>query len=194
MTGLEEFLKIFGDVTILQVVELVFSIIFILFIYKKIKEYFEEQYKKQEERDSKIEEALASTRKYPEYRQQSIEIQQMLQTEINEIKDTQTQLEEHQINTMNKLIEIEESMNKRECNKIRTRLLEYYRYYTSEDRNPMQKITAMEADAFWRLFKEYEEAGGNGYMHTIVQPKMNSLEVIDMDNEDDIQELMKSRK
>lgn len=41
MTGLEEFLKIFGDVTILQVVELVFSIIFILFIYKKIKEYFE---------------------------------------------------------------------------------------------------------------------------------------------------------
>ena len=85
-------------------------------------------------------------------------------------------------------------MNKRECNKIRTRLLEYYRYYTSEDRKPMQKITAMEADAFWRLFKEYEEAGGNGYMHTIVQPKMNSLEVIEMDNEDDIQELMKSRK
>lgn len=38
----------------------------------------------------------------------------------------------------------------------------------------------MEAEAFWELFSDYEEAGGNGYMHTVVQPAMNRLTVIDL--------------
>lgn len=32
----------------------------------------------------------------------------------------------------------------------------------------------MEADGFWDLFREYEEAGG-GYIHTVVQPDMERL-------------------
>lgn len=33
----------------------------------------------------------------------------------------------------------------------------------------------MEAEAFWGLFRDYEEAGGNGYMHSVVQPAMTEL-------------------
>lgn len=35
----------------------------------------------------------------------------------------------------------------------------------------------MEAEAFWELFKEYEDRGGNGYVHSVVQPAMNELTV-----------------
>ena len=40
----------------------------------------------------------------------------------------------------------------------------------------------MEAEAFWELFKEYEDAGGDGYIHTVVQPAMNLLKVIDIED------------
>lgn len=39
----------------------------------------------------------------------------------------------------------------------------------------------MEADGFWDLFREYEEAGGDGYIHTVVQPDMERLGVVDLD-------------
>ena len=35
----------------------------------------------------------------------------------------------------------------------------------------------MEAEAFWGLFRDYEEAGGDGYMHTVVQPAMEKLRI-----------------
>ena len=38
----------------------------------------------------------------------------------------------------------------------------------------------MEKNAFDELFKEYENAGGNGYMHTVVKPAMDALDVVDM--------------
>ena len=39
----------------------------------------------------------------------------------------------------------------------------------------------MEAEAFWELFGEYEDRGGNSYMHSVVQPAMNKLTVLEMD-------------
>ena len=38
----------------------------------------------------------------------------------------------------------------------------------------------MESEAFWELFREYEEAGGNGYMHTEVLPAMQRLNIIEV--------------
>ena len=38
----------------------------------------------------------------------------------------------------------------------------------------------MEAESYWALFGDYEDLGGDGYMHTVVQPEMNKLDVIDM--------------
>ena len=52
----------------------------------------------------------------------------------------------------------------------------------------------MEAEAFWKIFKDYEELKGNGYVHTEVQPAMNELEVIPMHETARITELMQGRK
>ena len=81
---------------------------------------------------------------------------------------------------MSRLEEIEKQNKKRECSKLRDMLLQNYRYYTSKTQNPSQSWTRMESEAFWELFREYEEAGGNGYMHSVVQPEMERLTIIEV--------------
>lgn len=78
---------------------------------------------------------------------------------------------------------MEETNKRRECNKLRDRLLQSYRYYTNINTNPSQAWSSMEAEAFWGLFRDYEEAGGNGYMHSVVQPAMAALRVHDLGEE-----------
>ena len=82
--------------------------------------------------------------------------------------------------TADRLLRMEEQNKKRERNKLRDTLLQHYRYYANPDKNPSMSWTHMEADAFWALFKDYEEAGGDGYMHTVVQPEMERLNVIEV--------------
>ena len=61
---------------------------------------------------------------YPKYRQQSLEIQQHLEGEIQELRKSQ------QENTR-RLVEMEETSKRRELNKLRDRLIESYQYYTN---------------------------------------------------------------
>ena len=63
---------------------------------------------------------------------------------------------------------MENDLKRRERNKLRARLLQSYRFYTNPERNPSQSWTRMEAEAFWELFRDYEDANGNGYIHTEV--------------------------
>ena len=58
----------------------------------------------------------------------------------------------------------------------------------------MLSWSEMEADAFWKMFGDYEEADGDGHMHTKVQPEMRSLNVILMHEDEKLSELMQSRK
>ena len=178
MQGFDEFIKLFGDITVLQIAETIMACVFMFFIYKQVRKYFrkktEEEIRRAEtekKRDEKIEEALEAVRKYPEYRRQSVEIQKDLNNKISSLTDLLNQ-------TRMRLEDIEETTKRRERNKIRDRLLQNHRYYTSKDTNPTQSWTEMEADAFWELFKEYEEQGGDGYMHTDVMPNMKLLTVI----------------
>ena len=76
-----------------------------------------------------------------------------------------------------KLKQMEEDTKRRECNKTRDRLLQNYRYYINPETNPDHSWTKMESEAFWELFRDYEDAGGDGYMHTVVQPAMQLLTV-----------------
>lgn len=198
MKGLDEFLMLFGDVTITDLVTVVLAFIFIIFIYKQVKKYFDEKIKAQNERtqaekkrDADLKTALDAVKKYPEYRQQSIAIQQLLEGEIQETRQQsikiQTLLEEEiqELRIMiqedkERLARMEEQDRRRECNKLRDTLLQNYRYYTNKERNPSQTWTQMESEAFWELFKDYEELGGDGYMHTEVQPAMERLVVVEI--------------
>lgn len=186
MTGLEEFETLFGDVTIATLIELAVVIAFMAKIYKKVKGYIDERKadwlkeerakeakeKAEQERGRKLDVALAAIDKYPEYRAQSIRVQKELEQKIGELKKSQD------ANTK-KLHQMEETQMRESRNRLRDTLLERYRYYTDASRNPSQSWTSMESEAFWELFGDYERAGGDGYMHTEVQPAMNRLHVVD---------------
>lgn len=180
MKGLDEFLSIFGNVTIKDVAIIVIAIAFVVTLYKKISDYLMKRHDAQLAKDAQIKEALESTKKYPEYRQQSVQIQTEFKNEIQEIKKEQKEFRKLMAEQTQRLEKIEEQNKKKERNKLRDILLERYRYYTNKEANPSQSWTTMEAEAFWELFRDYEDAGGDGYMHTVVQPEMERLIVIDM--------------
>ena len=129
-------------------------------------------YEENKQRDEKLQQALDAISQYPKYRQQSLEIQQSLESKIQALKQSQEE------NTQ-KLIQMEETQKKRELNRLRDRLIESYQYYTDTVRNPTQTWTRMEAEAFWDLFHDYEEDGGNGYIHSVVQPAMDLLRIVE---------------
>lgn len=146
---------------------------FLYFVYKKASDFLIQQHEAQKLKDTQLKEALDGVHKYPEYRQESLEIQKEINNEISTLKKSQEEI-------MQRLVAMEEQNKKRERNKLRDRLLQNYRYYTNIERNPSQTWTRMEAEAFWEMFKDYEEAGGNGYMHSDVLPEMERLIVIEI--------------
>ena len=180
MKYLDQFLETFGHITVGEVTVVLLAVFFGYAFYKELKKLndsriAERQLKLEEERaqKKKVDEAWAVTQKYPVYHQESIDIRDGLKKEIQEIRDYCSTL-------MKRFEEIEEQNKKRECSKLRDMLLQNYRYYTSETQNPSQSWTRMESEAFWELFREYEEAGGNGYMHTEVLPAMQRLNIIEV--------------
>lgn len=171
--GMEQFLAIFGEVTIGEIVALGLASVFAWQVYKKIRDYFTTRAMEELERNNKVNQLLDEVAKYPQYREESIKIRKGLQEEIDGLKAANEKI-------TYALDDMQESLKKRERNKLRARLLESYRYYTSLETNPKQEWNSMEAETFWNLFADYEEAGGNGYMHTVVQPEMNKLKVVEI--------------
>lgn len=187
LTGQKEFLEVFGGITVSQIVYVIMAIVFLVLVYRKVSDYLYKRHDAEQEKDKQLKETLEAVSHYPEYRKQSMEIQQQLTKEMKEIKDT---LKNH----TERLEKMENDSKKREVNKLRETLLQNYKYYTSKEKNPMQAWTKMESEAFWDLFTDYEDMGGNGYMHTVVQPAMLLLTVIEINDVEGISELMKNRK
>ena len=125
MTGAEEFKLIFGGVTLWQVVELGLAVSFAAMIYRKVKSYIVERHDAEQERDEKLAQALDSINKYPEYRAQSLKIQDELRGEIAELRSSQQQ-------TAQRLQKMDEEQRTLKRNELRDRLLEAYRYYTGK--------------------------------------------------------------
>lgn len=187
MKGLDEFIDIFGDLTVAHVVVAIVAIVFIVKIYKIIEKYFSDKVKADMERTAEINQAIETTSHYPEYRQQSLDIQKQFRDEFSEIRKALEEL-------TCRLINMEEDLKTRERNKLRDKLIQNYRFYTSKDINPMQAWTNMESEAFWELIRDYEALDGNGYVHSDIIPAMRCLEVIDLAETERISALMHSRK
>lgn len=162
MTGLDEFTALFGNITVLQVVEFLMACVFMFIVYKKVRDYLIKKHDTEKERGEQLKEALSVVRKYPE-----------LENEIQELRKMQEE-------TSERLAKMDEDIKRRERNKLRDRLLQNYRYYTNQTSNPSLSWTKMEAEAFWELFRDYEDAGGDGYVHTEVQPAMERLTVLEV--------------
>ena len=141
---MDSFLELFGAYTIADAVTVIAVIVFIGGLYfTKIKPSLSNKYKKDEEINEIVEH-------YQEWRQQSLDIQKQLTDSINELRQGQEK------NTR-RLEKMDEDNKKREINRLRDRLLQSYRYYTSLDKNPLQAWSEMESDAFWKIFNDYEE-------------------------------------
>ena len=132
--------------------------------------------------------------KLPQYREQSLQIQAELKeadVSVKELCETiKNEVVENRKEVMQKLNRLEE----REKNALRAKILEEHRFYTDEQRNPLKARSEMEEHSFRKLVEDYEALGGNDYVHEIVLPDMNLLDVISMQDSIRLKELYDSRK
>ncbi len=137
----------------------------------------------------RIEALEESTSHYPEYRAQSLQIQAQLQQSDKNILAVCDSIKTIGEKLNERLIELE----RREKNTLRKKILDEYRLYTDEHKNPQQAWTEMEHHSFFKLVEDYESLGGNDYVHSVVLPAMNELDVIPMSELQKIKDLYNSR-
>lgn len=185
MKGMDAFLTLFGDITVSKIVVFVAAIIFLFSIYKEVKKYIETKIKEQEQKTKqeeeykkKIDDAWNETQKYPMYRAHSIQIQSDLETKISGVRDEESNIMKEIKKISDRIAKMEEGAREREKNRLRDLLIKYYKHYTSLEANPSQSWTDMEKMSYDALLKDYEELGGNDYIHLTVDPAMKELNVI----------------
>lgn len=184
---MQYFLDLFGNVTVSQVVAFCLAATFLYSCYKSVEKYFKERASIELNKEKQFQDMLKKVEQYSDWHQQTLDIQKQFSESIAELKVGQ---DAHQ----KKLEEIEEENKRRERNKLRDRLVQSHRYYTDAEKNPMQKWSEMEADAFWQMFGDYETAGGDGYIHTVVEPDMRKMETVPMHETEQLAEMMRNRK
>lgn len=180
-------IETFGELTVATVIVFAAAVAVLWRVYCKARKYVIEQYQREEGRNEQIQACLEQIKLYPKWRQQSVAMQKEFMEAINRLKEVQEK-------SIERLEEIEAANRKRKRNELRERLLQSYHYYGSKDKNPIQAWSEMEADSFWKVFKDYEDLEGDGYAHSEIQPAMNNLEKIPMHETEKISELMQSRR
>ena len=145
----------------------------------------------QEQAIKKLEETVNNL---PKYREQSLKIQEELkQTDVSIVDLCKTIKDEVMANRKEVLTKLER-LEEREKNALRAKILEEHRLYTDESKNPMKSWSEMEEHSFRKLVEDYEALGGNDYVHDVVIPEINRLNVISMSNTIKLKELYDSRK
>lgn len=182
----DAFLKVFGNLTVADIVQILLALGFVVYVGRKMNIYLINRHDLEEKKNAQLHKVLDAVEKYPEYRKQSFEIQQKLENEMQGLRKSQEE-------SISRLDKMEADTKRRERNKSRDILLQNFRYFTNREKNPMQAWTRMESEAFWEIFHDYEDMEGNGYVHTEVQPRMNLLEIIELNDIERVTELMKSR-
>lgn len=165
---------------------------------KKQKELAERQEEllKQENcaRDAKIASLEAAVNALPGYRAQSLQIQSQLQNADKDILDACKAIKDSVLENQTILNNRLDRLEKREKNALRAKLLNEYRLFTDETKNPLLAWSEMEHHAFFELVRDYEDLGGNDYVHSTVIPAVNELDVISMTDKEALLRLMNSRK
>lgn len=145
-------------------------------------------------RDAKIASLEAAVNALPGYRAQSLQIQQQLQASDNSILKLCAEIKDGVVDNQKVLNERLDRLEKREKNAIRAKLLDEYRLFTDETKNPLLAWSEMEHHAFFELVRDYEDLHGNDYVHSTVLPAINELEVVPMSDKTRLLELMASRR
>lgn len=106
-------------------------------------------------------------KKHDESVRQSIRHDEMIKSDISSLTNTVNGI-------VNTLSNMQEKENETKLKEIKGSLIRYYNKYKE-----IGEWSKLEKDAFWDLFDDYEKRGGNGYIHTIVEPVMRELKEVD---------------
>lgn len=98
---------------------------------------------------------------------QSMKHDKAIKDDLGKVSDKMDSLS-HQITAM------QHKMDETEMAKLKDTLISYYKKYKD-----IGEWSQLESDAFWDLFKRYEAHGGNGFMHTVVEPIMREIIIVD---------------
>ena len=210
---MEEFLKLFGNITILDAVEFILAMSFLITVgvkaIKKFVKFIIAKHDANKQQKADIQEALSCARALPQCQSHSEKIHDELKADITTVHDN---LEnkilnlEKKVDTkidglqdtldgiMKHLKEIDDDRKKRERNKAREELLQGHRMFCDVDKNPMKAWTSLERDSWMSRYEDYIECLGNGDMTKRIYPDMCDLIVVHMDDEEKLYELMRSRK
>lgn len=194
----EAFINMFGDLTILHVVEFFFAMYFIIRISMDAIKFINKKHDEEQQKSADLAEALAGTRAMPAYRQQSIQIQGQLNQKItdvqNEMNNKFDDVTKKVDAVMDRLDAMDADSKKRARNRIREELMQGHRMFTDPIKNPMKAWSSLEHDSWFALYEDYLDCKGNGDMQYRICPEMNNLDIIHMDDTEKLYELMHSRK
>lgn len=86
---MNEFLQVFGELKVGTVAIIISALIFLWKLYSIAKAHMIEKYKKEEEKERKIQEVITQASHYPQWHKQSLEIQKKFSDDISDVKDAQ---------------------------------------------------------------------------------------------------------
>lgn len=101
--------------------------------------------------------------KHEESVRQSIRHDEMIKADISSLTDKVNEIADT-------LSVMQKKDNETKLKELKGSLIRYYHKYTD-----IGEWSKLEKDAFWDLFDDYEKRGGDGYIHTIVEPAMREL-------------------
>lgn len=209
MRKLEAFLKLFGHITILEVVEFIIAVAFFVIVLVQFIKFVNKKHDIEQQRNEDIQEALAGARSVPTCQERNklvhkelkdeittvydnlenkiLNLEQKVDTKIDGLQDTLDGIMKH-------LCEIDEERKKRECSRIRDLLIQSYNLYANPTKNETMAWSEMECANFTELYNDYVALGGNSYIQSHVKPAMDELRVIKMTDIDALYKMMHSRK
>ena len=176
---MEYFLQLFGAIPLSTVIVFIAAVAFLVGLNIKVYKFIVTNHDKLQEKDETLKKIIDCLE---EVKQEQKELKEA----VNKLRGAQQEIAEKQD-------AFEEQHRNHSLNKLRDRLLGSYRYYTDPKKNPLQAWSEMEKEAFDKLFYDYEELGGDGFMHSTVEPAMAALEVVLMTDTARLAEVMKQR-
>ena len=84
-------------------------------------------------------------------------------------------------------------LKKSKKDELRIQIINQYHLFTDPAQNPMLAWSEMEFHAFDQLVHDYEQLGGNDFVHDTVLPATNRLEIVSMTNVSRLEEVMNAR-
>lgn len=101
--------------------------------------------------------------KHEEAVRQSIRHDEIIKADISSLTDKVNEIADT-------LSAMQKKDNETKLKELKGSLIRYYHKYKD-----IGEWSKLEKDAFWDLFDDYEKRGGDGYIHTIVEPAMREL-------------------